>query len=106
MAMLGDLLAAARDSAGGFQPWLREADPELADRAAAAAAREGLAPGGWVRAAVADFARFADEEDWATLTSAIRDAADPGMACLHAMIHWRLTAPGCVHHSAGDAQAS
>jgi len=99
MAMLGDLLAAARGSAGAFQGWLEASDRELATRVAAAAAREGLTPAGFVRAAVADFSRFASEEDWATLTSSIRDNADPGTVCLLAMVHWRLTVRGCGDHS-------
>ncbi|HVJ00983.1 MAG TPA: hypothetical protein VM662_02305 [Sphingomonas sp.] len=106
MAMLGDLLVAARDSAGGFHAWLHGADPELAGQVTAAAAREGLARGAWTRVAVADFARFASEEDWTTLISAIRDDADPGSACLMAMVHWRLTVSGCAQHSAGHIEAA
>jgi hypothetical protein len=99
MPMLGDLLAAARASAGAFQGWLDASDPELAAQVAIAAAREPVTPAGFVRAAVADFSRFASEEDWATLTSSIRDNADPGTVCLLAMVHWRLTVRGCGHHS-------
>ena len=99
MPMLGDLLAAARASAGNFQSWLQAADPELAAAVAAAATREGLTQAGFVRSAVADFSRFAAEEDWATLTSSLRDSDDPGTICLLAMVHWRLTASGCGEHS-------
>ena len=99
MAMLGDLLAAARDASGDFQAWLEASDPDLAAAVVGAASREGLTPAGFVRAAVADFSRFASEEDWATLTSSIRDSGDPGTVCLHAMVHWRLTVRGCDHHS-------
>lgn len=99
MAMLGDLLAAARGSAGAFQGWLENCDPELAGLVAAAASREGLTPASFVRASVADFSRFASEEDWATLTSSIRDNADPGTVCLLAMVRWRLTVRGCGDHS-------
>lgn len=98
MAMLGDLLAAARDAAGEFQGWLQATDPELAQTVALAAAREGLTPAGLVRAAVADFSRFAAEEDWATLTSSLRDTDDPGTTCLLAMVRWRLTVRACDHH--------
>ena len=104
MPMLGDLLAAARASAGAFQGWLEASDPGLAAQVDTAAAREGLTPAGFVRAAVADFSRFAAEEDWATLTSSIRDNADPGTVCLLAMVHWRLTVKGCGHHSYAKAQ--
>ncbi len=99
MAMLGDLLASARASAGSFQAWLEITDPELAAAVAGAAAREGLSPTGFVRVAVADFSRLASEEDWATLVSSLRDAGDPGTVCLLAMVHWRLTARGCGAHS-------
>lgn len=93
--MLGDLLAAARDSAGGFGAWLAASDPDLAARVEEAAAREGSSPTGFVRAAVADFGRFASEEDWATLVSHLRGAvADPGSVCLVAMVEWRLEALG------------
>lgn len=99
MATLGDLLAAARTSAGTFQPWLEASHRELAADVSFAAAREGLTPAGFARVAVADFSRFASEEDWATLVSSLRDSADPGAVCLLAMVHWRLTARGCNDHS-------
>ena len=99
MPMLGDLLAAARASAGGFQSWLEASDPDLAAEVSATAAREGLPPASFVRSAVADFSRFAAEEDWATLISSLRDSDDPGTICLLAMVHWRLTASGCGEHS-------
>ena len=70
MAMLGDILAAAR--------------------LAAAALAEDATPTAYLRIAVADFGRFASEEDWATLTSRLRDAEAPGTACLVAMLEWRL----------------
>ncbi|MGZ9111479.1 MAG: hypothetical protein ACXW3X_10445 [Rhodoplanes sp.] len=90
MPMLGDLLAAARDSAGTFQAWLAASDPELAARVTEAAVREGDSPAAFVRAAVFDFNRFASEEEWATLTSRLRDGSDdPGIVCLVAMVEWR-----------------
>jgi hypothetical protein len=93
MPMLGDLLAAARDSAGAFQAWLAASDPELATRVTEAAAHEGDSPAAFVRAAVSDFSRFASEEDWATLTSRLRSGGDdPGTVCLVAMVEWRLEA--------------
>ena len=99
MPMLGDLLAAARRSAGSFHDRLGRADPELAERVGRAAEAMGLGTGTYVRMAIADFSRFASEEDWATLTSALRDTADPGTTCLLAMIDWRLTAAACGSHS-------
>ena len=102
MPMLGDMLAAARDSAGGFHAWLEASDAALAAAVANAGARTGMTPTGFVRVAVADFARFASEEDWATLTSSLRDSDDPGTVCLLAMVHWRLTVSGCGEHSLHD----
>ena len=101
MATLGDLLSAARRSSAGFQAWLERSDPSLAGRVAEAAQRAGSSPAGFVRAAIADFSRFASEEDWATLTSSMRDSDDPGTVCLVAMVDWRLTVRGCDTHAAG-----
>lgn len=99
MAMLGDILAAARDGAGQFHAWLSVVDPQLATRVDAAAADQAMTPTSYVRAAMADFSRFASEEDWATLTSNLKRTDDPGTACLLAMIDWRLTAQACTQHS-------
>lgn len=88
-AMLGDLLAAARRSSGGF-PALVEGT-ELAGRIDAAAAAAGTDPAAWLRGAVAEFERRASEEDWATLLSGLRGSADdPGATCLRTMVNWRL----------------
>lgn len=99
MPMLGDMLAAARNSSGHFQDWLQRSDPELAAQVMRAAAAQEMTPTGYVRAAMSDFNRFAAEEDWATLTSSLRDTDDPGTVCLLAMVHWRLTVRGCREHS-------
>ena len=97
--MLGDLLTAARTSSSGFQAWLERSDPALAADVTSAAKQQGMTATGYVRAAIADFNRFAAEEDWATLTSSLRNSDDPGTVCLLAMVHWRLTARGCAEHS-------
>lgn len=102
MPMLGDMLAAARDSSGRFHRWLCASEPELAGRVERTAAAAGLTPTAFVRTAVADFARLADEEDWATLVSSLRDSEDPGTVCLLAMVHWRLTVASCDHHAGHD----
>jgi len=99
MVMLGDLLASARNSAGGFHAWLKVEDPALAAQVEHAAAGENCSASSYVRGAVSDFARFAAEEDWATLTSSMRDSPEPGTVCLLAMVHWRLTAKACHAHS-------
>lgn len=97
--MLGDLLAAARDGAGDFRGWLNSAQPETAMSVDAAATSESMTPTGYVRAAISDFARFASEEDWATLTSTLKSTEDPGTACLLAMVDWRLNVKACQEHS-------
>lgn len=99
MNTLGDLLAAARGSTGGFQAWLHRFEPELAIQVEQAAGQTRLSPTGYVRAAIADFSRLASEEDWATLMSSLRDSEDPGMVCLRAMVDWRLFVRGCDTHS-------
>ena len=99
MPMLGDLLAAARDGAGSFQPWLEVANPDMAAAVELAASAEVMSPTSYVRAAISDFARFASEEDWATLTSTLKRTEDPGAACLLAMVDWRLTTTACPEHS-------
>jgi hypothetical protein len=99
MPMLGDILAAARRSSAGFQAWLECSDPGLAGEVGRAAAAAAMTPAEYSRAAIADFNRFAAEEDWATLTSSLRNTEDPGTVCLLAMVNWRLTAGGCRNHS-------
>jgi hypothetical protein len=105
MATFGDLLGLARKSSFRFAEWLKVAEPSLADKVAEAAAAANLTPAGYVRVAVADFSRFADEEEWATLSSTLKDSEDPGLACLLSMIHWRLTRQCCERHrTVGEAQ--
>jgi hypothetical protein len=98
--MLGDILAAARGSALRFHAWLEASDPDIAAAVKQAAEASSSTVTSWVRGAVADFSRFASEEDWATLVSGLRDSADPGTDCLVAMVHWRLTASTCGDHAA------
>jgi hypothetical protein len=90
-ATLGDLLAGARKDSARFAAWLNAADPALAARLAAA-----LAPGesvtARVRVALAVFAADASESDWATLISALRDSADPGLEALRRMLLKSLAA--------------
>lgn len=99
MPMLGDILAAARNSSIGFEAWLERSDPELGEKVKRAAEDQGLSVTGYVRTAIADFNRLAPEEDWASLTSSLRDTDDPGTTCLLGMVHWRLTVRGCAEHS-------
>jgi hypothetical protein len=92
MATLGDMLGSARRSAAGFQKWAEAAAPELVDDVKEATAGSDECFTGFVRAAIADFGRFADAEDWAQLSRMVRNSDDPGLACLVAMVRWRLAA--------------
>ena len=94
-ATLGDMLGWARRSAAGFQKWAEAADPKLIDDVKEATADSGECFTGFVRVAIADFSRFADAEAWAQLSRMVRDSDDPGLACLVAMVRWRLAAPHC-----------
>jgi hypothetical protein len=86
----GDLLALGRRSDGAIEDWLTARDRALLDqiRLQAQIRRERL--GQFVRIAVADFLSEADEEAWASLLSAMRDADDPGAQCLARMVAFRL----------------
>ena len=93
MPMLGDILAAARDSASDILIWLEAARPEIVARLRAAAELEGVTPSTYVRMTVADYGRLASEEDWAGMISLLREETeDPGTVCLLFMLEWRLPA--------------
>lgn len=103
MAMLGDILAQARQGTAGLRDWLQDADPPLMAQIETEAARLGASPAGFVRAAIADFGRLATEEDWTTLMSGLRNTWDPGRAFVTGMVKWRLaglTGPAERHEGA------
>ena len=87
---LGDILAMSRGSGADLQHWLETIDKGLAERVKREAdiRRESIAQ--YVRIAVADFMAEADEEAWADLMSAARDAIDPGAACVNKMTAFRV----------------
>lgn len=87
---LGDLLAFSRSSSVDLEIWLRSADADLGERIRGQAAIRGETVAQFVRIAVADFLAEADEEAWASLMSAVREAADPGAACLARMTAFRI----------------
>ncbi len=90
--LLGDILAAARRAPEASLRWLEASEPQLAASLALAAVRAGEASPDYLRGSVAAFSALASEEDWATLTSRLRGAEDPAMACLGAMSEWRMAA--------------
>lgn len=91
---LGDLLALGRRSSADLSAWLDAQDQALAVRMRDEAARREESLAEFVRVSVADFLAEADEEAWASLVSAIRDAPDPGAACLARMTAFRLQLEG------------
>lgn len=99
MPMLGDVLAVARRSSGDFMRWLEATDRDLAGRIAAAADVAGESLTGYVRVGVADFGRYASEDEWASLTSRLRDTDDPGTVCLLTMVEWRLAAKSAAQQT-------
>jgi hypothetical protein len=105
MALLGDLLAAARHRTSDVEALIGGVDSLLAAGLKRTAAAEGLSASTFARVAVADFSRFASEQDWATLISSMRDNDDPGAACLAGMVHWRLRVKGCSEHSLAQGAA-
>lgn len=88
--MLGDLLEIGQKSSAELHLWLNSVDPILAEGLAAEAARRGESQAQFLRIAVSDFMAEADEEAWASLLSATRDAIDPGAVCAARMIAFRL----------------
>ena len=87
---LGDLLSFSRSSSADLEAWLGCADATLAEQIRGQSTLRGERIAQFVRIAVADFMAEASEEDWASLMSAVRDAADPGAVCLAKMTAFRL----------------
>lgn len=106
MAMLGQLLATASDPQA-LARWLEDS-PGLARLVDEARGGADAAPALVVRRAVAGFSEAASEEDWAQLMTRIRQADDPGRACLQAMLGWQVAcdrqarAHAQGHHTLGD----
>lgn len=88
--MLGDVVVLGRQSSSQLRAWLEAADPDTAARLDAEAARREESTAQFLRIAVSDFISEADEEAWASLISAVREAHDPGAACAARMIDFRL----------------
>ena len=75
--MLGDILSLARR--GANDAVLADAPANLREPLDAFATAESVGRAQAARIAVADFSRFAAEEDWATLISHVRTADDPAV---------------------------
>lgn len=87
---LGDMLAFQTQSSAKLERWLAAADSGLAARIGEQASLRGETRAQFVRIAVSDFLAEADEEAWANLISAIRDADDPSARCVAKMVSFRL----------------
>lgn len=87
---LGELLAFRQRSSAELARWLDAADRSLAEQMRDQAALRGESLAEFVRIAVADFLAEADEETWADLLSAVRDAGDPGARCVGKMAAFRI----------------
>ena len=89
-ASLGDLLALGARSSKALRAWLDGRSPVLAERLSVEAALRGETIGQFLRIATADFLAEADEDSWASLVSALREADDPAAACVERVIAFRM----------------
>lgn len=92
--MVGDILATAARDAAGFADWLEQEDQEMA--AKCRAATNGISLDRWVRGAVTWFELHASADDWATLTTRLRESDTPGKALLVTMVERRLHSCECA----------
>jgi len=88
-ATLGDFLGDT-GAARRLQPWLQAVDPDLHRRLSSAAEAAGASVPEFVQSAMADFVADANDERWTNLISAARDAEDPALACLAAVLRSKL----------------
>ncbi|MFN3582659.1 peptidylprolyl isomerase [Phenylobacterium sp.] len=88
-ATLGDFLTDA-GAAARLEPWLAAVDPGLLERVRQAARDAGEPVADFVQAAMAEFVAEANDERWTNLISAARDAEDPALAGLAAVLRSKL----------------
>lgn len=87
---LGELLALGSTSSAELQAWLGAEHGGFAFKLQSEAEARGESMAQFVRIAVSDFLAEADEESWTQLVSALRDATDPGAACLSLVTDFRV----------------
>jgi hypothetical protein len=87
---LGELLSLGRSSSASLRAWLQAEDGSLARRLESEAEARGETLAQFLRIAVSDFLAEADEETWASLVSTMRDAPDPGAACVACVAGFRV----------------
>jgi hypothetical protein len=87
---LGELLSLGQSSSASLRAWLQAENGSLVHRLEAEAEARGETLVQFLRIAASDFLAEADEETWASLVSTIRDAPDPGAACVACVAGFRL----------------
>lgn len=90
---LGEMLSGGAAAAARLEPWLAKADPTLAENLGKAAADAGVPTPEFVQDAVAGFVAGADDDAWTQLVSAARDAEDPALAGLAALLRSKIEPP-------------
>ena len=93
---LGEILSLGQTSSAELQSWLSTEDARLEQELQREANLRGETLAQFVRIAVSDFMAEADEETWADLVSALRDARDPGAACVSKVAGFRLRMEGAL----------
>jgi hypothetical protein len=88
---LGELLALGASSSAELKAWLGVQDEAFGLRLEKEAEARGESVAQFVRIAVSDFLAEADDASWTKLVSAMRDAHDPGAACLALVTDFRVS---------------
>jgi hypothetical protein len=87
---LGELLSLGAASSAELSLWLEAENEAVAKRLRHEADLRGETPAQFLRIAVSDFLAEADQESWAQLVSTMRDARDPGAACVERVLAFRV----------------
>ncbi len=93
--MLGDLLAAARNSEAVLERWLGAREDDVLEQCLASAEEDRQSLNRWLAGSVSWFERHASSDDWASLTSRMMASDAPGQNCLMAIIEQRLAHRNC-----------
>jgi peptidyl-prolyl cis-trans isomerase C len=80
-------------SAARLEAWLARQNPELLARLLDLARAEGADLAAIVRSEVASFVSRASDEDWTKVISSARDAEDPGLGALTALLRDKIAPP-------------
>src|SRR5690348_3434144 len=90
----GELLSFGQSSSRQLNAWLAAHDEAFARELGRQADMRGETLAQFVRIAVSDFLAEADEAAWADLISTVRDAGDPGAACVAKITAFRRQMEG------------